>query len=352
VTSLKQTETSGESAEETEKTNKGELKMKTTKVKQYQTRTSKIGKVVVFAAIVATLTAAQALPLAGPNCPATVPAGYVITPFGYFHPSCVNHLAKGDVVRQDENAIEHANGTSDNVQACAYAHYTADGEEVSDERAVQPPDISHAWIEYAAIHTSSAYGQVYAEWDVPAAPKDNDGQTVYLFNGLEQYSGDATIIQPVLGWNSDYASAWGIASWNCCVNGNVNEATPAPVNSGDHLLGYVFDNCSAGTKTCSSWDVVIVDEENGNFSELIDTTNYGQTFNWAFGGVLEVYNIVQCGDYPPADYVGGIGFYNQSVLNDKFDVITPAWTVTNSSGGLTPQCNYGGSVPKQVVLTY
>jgi hypothetical protein len=62
---------------------------------------------------------------------------------------------------------------------------------------------------------------------------------------------------------------------------------------------------------------------NGNSSELLDTSNFGQTFNWAFGGVLEVYNIVQCGDYHPRGYNGGIGFYNQSVLNDKFVQIKP-----------------------------
>ena len=56
--------------------------------------------------------------------------------------------------------------------------------------------------------------------------------------------------------------------------------------------------CGAGTKTCSSWDIVTYDVSNGNFSELLGTSNFGQTFNWAFGGVLEVYNIVQCGDYP------------------------------------------------------
>src|SRR5208283_920148 len=51
--------------------------------------------------LVVALTAAQALTPAGPKRPATVPAGYVITPYGYFDPSCVTHLAKGDVVRQD-----------------------------------------------------------------------------------------------------------------------------------------------------------------------------------------------------------------------------------------------------------
>src|SRR5580700_10471927 len=104
--------------------------------------TSKLSRIGLTLALAATclfglslMTAAQALPLAGPKRPATVPAGYVITPFGYFDPSCVTHLAKGDVLRQDEKAIEHANGTYDTMRVCAYAHYTADGEKVTgDER--------------------------------------------------------------------------------------------------------------------------------------------------------------------------------------------------------------------------
>ena len=35
------------------------------------------------------------LPLAGPNRPDSVPADYVVTPFGYFHPSCVHRLTQG-----------------------------------------------------------------------------------------------------------------------------------------------------------------------------------------------------------------------------------------------------------------
>jgi hypothetical protein len=75
-------------------------------------------------------TAAQALPAAGPGRPATVPADYVITPFGYFHPSCVTQLGNGDEVRQDENAVRHTDGTYDSIQACAYTHYEANGEVV------------------------------------------------------------------------------------------------------------------------------------------------------------------------------------------------------------------------------
>jgi hypothetical protein len=289
--------------------------------------------------------------VAGPNRPATVPAGYVVTPFGYFDPTCVTHLAKGDVLRRDRTAVEHANGTYDNMHVCAYAHYTADGEKVTgDERALRQPTIGHDWIEFASVTTTSAYGATTAKWNVPPAPSTNDGQTLYLFNGMEDYGDLVTIMQPVLGWNSDYASAWGIASWNCCESGTVFEAPPAPVNSGDLILGYITNFCKGGTKVCSSWGVFTFDQTNGQASELIGTSNFGQTFNWAIGGAMEVYNIVQCGDYPSN---GAIDFYEQYLYNDKFvQIANPNWKVSNLSSGYTPQCSYGGSLPREVILTY
>lgn len=320
---------------------------------------SQLLKSIAFTMLVAGLAAAQAP--AGPMRPAAVPKDFVVTPFGYFHPSCVSRLAKGDVMLDNESTIQRANGRYENIQECGYPHYESDGTKVvgdvqaSGDGKSAPPYIGHSWIDYASIHTTNNYGQIYAEWDVPPSPTNNDGQILYFFNGLEAYTGDVTIIQPVLGWNSDYASSWGIASWNCCKKGTVQEATPAPVNPGDHLEGYVFNNCAAGTTKCTSWDVVIIDQQNGNFSELLKTSNFGQKFNWAFGAVLEVYYITQCGDYPGAEASGnsgGISFYNQQVLNDNFNTITPAWTVTNLGGGLTPACNYGGSLPKQVILNF
>ncbi len=302
--------------------------------------------------LIAGLTAAQTLAPAGPNRPATVPADYVITPFGYFHPSCVAHLANGDVVLQDQNAIQHADGAFETIPACNYAHYKANGEKVTgDERGGgKQPTISHAWVEYASTTTTTSFGYLYANWSVPPAPSKNDGQTVFLFPGMEDYSDVVTIIQPVLGWNSDYASAWGIASWNCCKTGTVYEAAPTRVNSGDTILGYMKDTCAAGTLSCGSWDIVTKDLESGKYSELVNTSSQGQTFNWAFAAALEVYNILQCGDYPAN---GSISFYGLGLFDDKFDTIaSPGWSVTKLSTGLAPQCSYGGSLPQQVSLTY
>jgi len=313
---------------------------------------SQLLKSIAITMLAAGLTSAQSLHPAGPGRPTTVPADFVITPFGYFHPSCVMQLAKGDVERQDENAIQHADGSYESVPPCAYPHYDAAGNALTgDERAPKEPKISHAWIEYASTTTSSSFGELSAYWAVPPVPSANNDQTVYLFPGMEDYKHVVSIIQPVLGWNADFTSAWGIASWNCCPSGVAWEALPTPVNSGDTIFGYMFDTCAAGTLSCATWDIVTKDLTSGEYSELTKTSSVGQTFNWAFAGALEVYNIVQCGDYPPN---GAITFYNLGLFNDSFLKIgSPSWSLTKASSGLTPQCNYGVSDPPQkVVLNY
>jgi hypothetical protein len=73
-------------------------------------------------------------------------------------------------------------------------------------------------------------------------------------------------------------------------------------------------------------------------------------FQLAFAGVLEVYNVVQCGDYPST---GSISFYNLAPYNDNFaKIANPTWTVGKASSSLSPQCSYGGSLPKQLTLNY
>lgn len=304
--------------------------------------------------LVAGPSAAHALTPAGAKRPATVPEDYVVTPFGYFHPSCVRQLGQGDVLHEDEGTVDHADGSKEEIQECAYPHYHSNGEEAREERSVAgtQPNIGHAWIEYGSATSSTSYGKIDATWTVPPAPTANNGQVVYLFPGLEDYSDVVTIIQPVLGWNSDFAGEWGIASWNCCAKGITWESTPVKVNAGDSIFGAVYDTCAAGTLSCATWDILTKDLTTAKSTQLTKSSADGQTFNWAFGGVLEVYNISKCADYPAN---GSIAFKSIGLENDKFVAIaSPGWSITNASAGLTPACSYGGSVVSatDVKLTY
>jgi len=293
-------------------------------------------------------TAAYAQAPAGQNRPALVPDGYVITPFGYFHPSCVLQLKDGENLLADGHVLQHADGTTENLATCAYPHYTAGGEFVA--AGALPPAIGHSWIESADVTTTTSYGQLVATWTVPPAPSSNNDETVYMFPGLEDIDHVVSIIQPVLGWNADFSSAWGIASWNCCPNGITVESPAVSVSSGAEIKGTLRDACAAGTLSCTKWKVITEDVATGKSTTLNHTPSEGQTFNWAFGGALEVYNVSQCSDYPS----NGALTLSVALFDDNFDKVSdPGWEITLWAQGLTPQCSYGGSIsgPK-ITLDY
>jgi hypothetical protein len=303
----------------------------------------------IFTAILVLLIAtpfAQAQKLVGTNRPAAVPEGYVVTPFGYFHPSCVREVGSGDTVLAD-GRVQHADGGVDAaVSACAYPRYSARGEVVA--AGPNPPSIGHSWIESGnAVNTTSAFSELTTNWTVPPAPTSSDGQTIYMFPGMEDFDNVELIIQPVLGWDADFENAWGIASWNCCAKGVTWESAPEPVHSGDVILGTIKSTCPAGTKSCAKWNIITEDQTTGKSTTLSKTPSEGQTFTWAQGGVLEVYGIAKCGDYPPNK---STTFSNLALYDINFNKIpSPGWFLFNFYTGLQPQCTYGGRMSTTAV---
>lgn len=294
---------------------------------------------IIFISLILGFMTAQAQAPAGLHRPATVPEGYVVTPFGYAHPSCVRQLAEGDTSQLDRGVIQHANGSREKLQACSYPRYTAKGEPASISATPGPesPTIN-GWVESTQAVTNTSYGEVYSLWTVPPAPTSNDGQTVYFFPGLEDTadngSNSYTILQPVLGWTN---GQWTIASWNCCYNGVQLYSSPKTVNPGDPIVGTISSTCAAGTLSCPTWNIT-TNVAAGASTTLTNTSSYGQTFNWAFGGVLEAYDIAQCSDYPPS---GSLDFETSLYDNNLNGISNPGWSAVNSYSGYTPQCNYG-----------
>ncbi len=307
------------------------------------------GMIVVVALLAAVIVGAQAP--AGPNRPAQVPEEYVVTPFGYFHPSCVVHLAKDEELLEGGEAIHRADGTIYTVPVCEYPYYTARGEMFAAGSEIKPPTITHSWIVGASNNTNTSYGEILADWNVPSAPQSYDAQTVYFFPGLEDDHDGVSIIQPVLGWNADFSRAWGIASWNCCPRNTADESSPVRVNTGDLIVGKVKSTCSPGTLSCPTWNITTRDQSTGGSTTLSNTPSEGQTFNWAFGGVLEGYSVVQCSDYPPNPYIT----FSPTLYDDNFNIVQlmePGWSLTDYASGLTPQCDYGGQVSSDEVTLY
>ena len=293
---------------------------------------------------------------AGPNRPATVPSDYVITPVGYFHPSCVRQVKEGDTLLGD-GRIQFKDGTEETIApVCSFPHYTAKGELVGSPNP-GPLEISHSWIEAGQVSDSTPYDGVWATWPVPQTPTTNDGQTLYFFPGLMHTPSDPDlIIQPVLGWDDGQSGVgpWNIASWNCCPSGMAWYSTPVTVNPGDQISGTVMAACGdVIVQSCSRWSITTTDTTTQGTTTLNITYPSLLTFEWAVSGALEVYSIYQCSDYPPD---GSITFSNVLLFNNYFVPITdPGWSPEYwvTQGQTDPWCNYNATTTDTTVtLTY
>ncbi len=290
--------------------------------------------------------------------PASVPNDFVATPFGFFHPSCVASLAKGEKLLPDRRIVHSDGSVEPDARVCDYPHFTASGSQVDTSAAKDKPtgktsnepEIS-GWLENANITTNSpsrSYGALIAWWLVPSSPRANDGQVLYFFPGLEDINDPNTsILQPVLEW---VGGQWTITSWNCCLSGIVVASTPVNVSSGDLIYGSMTNTCGKGALTCATWNVLTLDVSTGQSTTLADTPSDGQVFNWAFGGVLEPYYVDNCDDYPPDKRIEfeGIALFDQN-LRPIRDL---KWSAGSNSTG-TPQCGYGAKgVRDTVTLDY
>lgn len=282
------------------------------------------------------LLAPPPLPVAGVNRPAVVPEGYLITPYGYFHPSCVKELATGDTVQPDGTTL-HPDGTRTLAAACAFKSFM-----VTPRK--RDPQIN-GWVEDIDATTGTAYGKLTSTWVVPAAPKSSDGQTIYFFPGFQTLTPNPiiSIVQPVLGW---YTGSWTIASWNCCISGIVYHSPQLVVQPGHNLAGQITSNCAAGKTYCATWNVITQDVTTNTSTTLATTPADGQVWNWTFGAVLEAYGVMRCTDYPATTSLT----FNTTVYDDNFKLITkPGWGDQLDTNSL-PRCNYNQTIVTNTLL--
>lgn len=268
--------------------------------------------------------------------PSGVPDDYVVTPNGYFSPDCVATVHQGDEL-QANGLIRHASGVSEKAPTCGKANFSLQGERIEPNGrrslTATPPEQS-GWVQAANYSSSKPIGRIVATWTVPSAPSTKDDQVIYFFPGLEQLPTVQSILQPVLGWNGYGDKAWTLASWNCCVDGTTFHSDPVPAKAGDVVVGDTYSTCAAG-QACSIWKIDSRNTTTGQTSSL--TTNPYADLTWVFGGVLEVYNVSTCGEYPG----GPITFSNIQVYDrNNTRVSNPPWQGSDTSS-INPQCNYG-----------
>jgi hypothetical protein len=138
-------------------------------------------------------------------------------------------------------------------------------------------------------------------------------------------------VQPVLGW---WGGGWTIASWNCCKDGNVTHSDPVSVSTGDVLYGYASGTNCGADGDCSDWEIYTGDKTTGK-STTLNSSSFGQIFDWSFGAVLEAYGIDHCAQYP-AD--GKATFSNIAVRKVNGSSASIAWP--SGTADTSPSCSY------------
>jgi hypothetical protein len=280
--------------------------------------------------------------------PVEVPADFVATPHGYFHPSCVVELGDDERVA-DDGAIVRSGGEQRALARCQHPRYDRHGR-ISRQAgsATAPPPTVNGWL---ASFTSTSAGPVRsisASWRVPRTPTLAGAQTLYFFPGLEPAATGDTILQPVLAWNGFYDRRWTIASWNCCKDGNVLYSTPRNVSAGDTITGTVTGSKCNAAGVCSSWTVRTASSHGA--STTLNTTAYGEVLDWEFAGAFEAYGVDTCNQYPPD---GQLSFTSISVQKANGTLTTPAWYP--ASYGVSPDCMTSATADpggKKVALTW
>src|SRR5215831_4155454 len=93
-------------------------------------------------------------------------------------------------------------------------------------------------------------------WLVPQPPSTTSGQTIFLFNGIQNTGSNFGILQPVLQWGTSAAGGgnyWAVASWYVTSGGQAFHTTLVPVNAGSTLVGVMTQTAvSSGQYSYSS----------------------------------------------------------------------------------------------------
>jgi hypothetical protein len=272
--------------------------------------------------------------------PSTRPeTGYVSTPAGWYHRSCVYEIPSGSVVRGD--TVQEPSGAVSTHPACAYPHFSSGPSgpaSVLGQRRHSPPPTDTGWVIFGGMvidTTVSTWRNITAYWTVPDGPASSYGssQVYYNFPGLQNLAG---ILQPVLtfGYNGD--NHWQVGVWYC--TSSCPHSSLLNVNQGDSLYGYADGySCSGGS---CSWTVYV---EDVTALAYRSETWTGPDNAWlAVGGAVETAALSNnCALYPTKP----VKFHNIS-LSNRAGTVSQSWATDSGpvSGCARAEINGSTSV--------
>src|SRR5271165_415509 len=144
----------------------------------------------------------------------------VLTPGGYKPAELVHHVPPGTVIDGSGGRLRNLASTGEVLADYGPTVVRAAGRPLHPLNVYVPdskvtPKFGSGWITYASWSntTGTPVSRMATRWTVPPAPATANGQTVFLFPGIQNSS---MIYQPVLQWGLSQAGGgnfWSVASW-------------------------------------------------------------------------------------------------------------------------------------------
>ena len=237
----------------------------------------------------------------------------VLTPGGFRQKAQVHLIEPGSVL--DGSGGRHRKVARDGTMTANFGPHVVRLENrplMPANVTVRPggiPAFGSGWIAYTGWTNSTGRPITVfrTTWTVPPVPTTQSGQTVFLFNGIQN---STMIYQPVLQWGVSAAGGgnyWGVASWYADGQGGpAFHSTLVQVNPGDVLVGVMTLTNQSGSSF--SYNCLF----QGIANTGLPITNV-QELTWA-NETLEAYGITRCSDYPATDRTAFTGIGLQTAL--------------------------------------
>lgn len=279
--------------------------------------------------------------------PASVPGDFIVTPEGYFHPSCVHEIGKGEVL-ESAVSVAREDGSRRQLEQCAYVSFNRAGKmRKAEGHDSFQAKLQDGWQVFASLMMpgNGSMGYQTVQWTVPNNPTVDQGQTLYYFSGAEQ---NVTVMKSVLGWNQLGVQGWSLASWNCCEQGSIFYSTPMKTVAGTPLQGKIYFDAQL-----NRYHVQMFSNPFSPMQQVTELTtrNYSEPLNYVLGAVVEHYGVASCQALPPD---GSLAFWYIDIrdANDG-QVVTPlAATYQSSPCGYALATGFNGPNVQTATLTW
>lgn len=207
------------------------------------------------------------------------------------------------------------------------------------------PALGSGWITYAYWNngTGHSISDFKTTWRVPAEPELKGNQTIFLFNGIQNFGANFGILQPVLQWGASAAGGgayWSVACWYVTSNGYAFHSPVVPVNVGDILVGTIvmtgrlgqlfdyecqFEGLGTAKLPIQGIAELLWCNETLEAYSIESFSNYPAAYSTPFGGInLLTGNGTPSINWTPVDAVTDCGQHcvvvNNSAVNGEVDL--------------------------------